>query len=99
MVNRLINAMGQRCVSPAVGTEINYYLMSFREVLSFVSPLRNNVNLVPLADPRITSSFWKYSLFGWGTPMIFLTGAIVLQLRQKAGNLLDTSTLQHTNCW
>ena len=57
------------------------------------------MNLVPLSDPRIGSSFWKYSLFGWGTPILLLAAAIVLQLRQKGGNLLDTATLQHTNCW
>ncbi|XP_023704646.1 latrophilin-like protein LAT-2 [Cryptotermes secundus] len=63
------------------------------------SVFRKNVNLVPLSDPRIGSSFWKYSLFGWGTPILLLAAAIVLQLRQKGGNLLDTATLQHTNCW
>jgi len=86
----VITVMGRRCVSPAIGNEQN---------ITFVLSWRNNVNLVPLADPRISSSYWKYSFFGWGTPMIFLAGAIVLQLRQKAGNLLDTATLQHTNCW
>ncbi|KDR22135.1 hypothetical protein L798_02099, partial [Zootermopsis nevadensis] len=52
-----------------------------------------------MADPQISYSFWKYSLFGWGTPLLLLAGAIVLQLRQKAGNLLDTAKMQHTNCW
>ena len=89
-INQSVIVMGRRCVLPAIGTEEN---------ISFVLSWRNNVNLVPLADPRINSSYWKYSFFGWGTPMIFLAGAIVLQLRQKAGNLLDTATLRHTNCW
>jgi hypothetical protein len=57
------------------------------------------VSEVPSSDPRIGCSFWKYSLFGWGLPMALLAGAIVLQLRAKAGNLLDSASLQHTNCW
>nr|CAD7405251.1 unnamed protein product [Timema cristinae] len=58
-----------------------------------------NVNLIPVADPKISSSFCKYSLFGWGSPLMFLAAAIVLQLRQRGGNLLDTTGLRGTNCW
>nr|CAD7573711.1 unnamed protein product [Timema californicum] len=60
---------------------------------------RENVNLIPVADPKISSSFCKYSLFGWGSPLMLLAAAIVLQLRQRGGNLLDTTGLRSTNCW
>ncbi|XP_068084391.1 probable G-protein coupled receptor Mth-like 3 [Anabrus simplex] len=60
---------------------------------------RENVNLIPVADPKIGSSFCKYSLFAWGSPLVLLAAAVVLQLRQKGGRLLDTASLARTNCW
>lgn len=60
---------------------------------------RENVNLVPVADPRMRTNFWRYSLLAWGAPLLLLGEAVALQLRQKGGNLLDTASLRSTNCW
>ncbi|PSN45015.1 hypothetical protein C0J52_11627 [Blattella germanica] len=55
---------------------------------------RHNVNLVSHSDPHLTYSFCKYSLFGWGTPLVLIGAAVALQLNQKG-----PSTMTRTNCW
>ncbi|KAG5864598.1 hypothetical protein JTB14_006745 [Gonioctena quinquepunctata] len=41
----------------------------------------------------------RYSLFGWGVPLIILGASILIQFHDKAGKLLDTATLKRQNCW
>ncbi|KAJ9583837.1 hypothetical protein L9F63_021813 [Diploptera punctata] len=93
---------GQLCI--ALGFSLQYIRLTVFCWLAAMThhmyaTFRHNVNLVPHTEPRISASFCRYSLFGWGAPFILLTGALFLQLHQKSGNLLDVSTLTPTNCW
>ncbi|GLV37733.1 hypothetical protein CBL_06566 [Carabus blaptoides fortunei] len=60
---------------------------------------RNNVNLRPAVETSICRDFFKYSIFAWGLPAIFLGASMVVQYRDKAGKLGDTKSLVSFNCW
>jgi hypothetical protein len=61
---------------------------------------RDNVSLLAATPDATTlgSSFLKYSLFGWGAPLVSLAASIVLQLRAR-GSLTNTVGLHESNCW
>ncbi|KAG5888412.1 hypothetical protein JTB14_016316 [Gonioctena quinquepunctata] len=60
---------------------------------------KTGLHLVPITDNNIGSHFLRYSLFGWGVPLILLGASILIQFHDKAGKLLDTATLKRQNCW
>ncbi|XP_008481000.1 adhesion G-protein coupled receptor G6-like [Diaphorina citri] len=60
---------------------------------------RDTINIVPTLDPNITRTFVKYSLFGWGFPLVLLAFAFFLQWENTDGQWRSTQRLQHFNCW
>uniref|UniRef100_A0A8D9A6V7 Latrophilin-like protein LAT-2 n=2 Tax=Cacopsylla melanoneura TaxID=428564 RepID=A0A8D9A6V7_9HEMI len=60
---------------------------------------RDTINIVPTLDPNITRTFVKYSIFGWGCPLVFLAFALFLQWDSIDGHWRNTQRLQHFNCW
>lgn len=58
-----------------------------------------NLNIAASNDNTIAKYFLRYSLFAWGVPGIFLTASVFVQYRDKAGKLLDTTSLKGHNCW
>ncbi|CAH1117781.1 unnamed protein product [Phaedon cochleariae] len=60
---------------------------------------KTGLHLVPITDNHITRNFLKYSLFGWGVPLILLGASILIQYHDKAGKLLDTASMKGQNCW
>ncbi|XP_048520721.1 adhesion G protein-coupled receptor E2-like, partial [Dendroctonus ponderosae] len=60
---------------------------------------KTGLHLVPITDTNISRNFIRYSLLGWGLPLVFLLASILIQYCDKRGMLLDTQDLRRQNCW
>ncbi|XP_056632950.1 probable G-protein coupled receptor Mth-like 3 [Diorhabda sublineata] len=60
---------------------------------------RTGLQLAPVVDNDITKHFIRYSLFGWGLPLLLLFVSVLIQYEEKGGKLLDTMSLKKQNCW
>ncbi|XP_065221447.1 adhesion G protein-coupled receptor L4-like [Planococcus citri] len=91
------------CVSLAFALQY-FHLAEFCWLLSLTYNMyhtfRTNLNLIVVSPHyKIVPSFVKYSLFGWGTPVLFLLFGFWLHREFNAPYSHETFRFDYLNCW